>query len=258
MSWVNLSTITNWVSVVNKFPSLVSLDLSLCELSTCPDSLWDSNLTSLESLSISGNRFHKYIAPNWFWHLTSLKQLDVSSSELHGPFPYELGNMTSMVRLDLSGNNLVGMIPSNLKNLCSLEELSLFENNINGSIAEFFKHLPSCSWNKLKTLLLFSSNLTGNLPAKLEPFRNLAWLHLGGNKLTGPVPLWVGKLTNLTDLDLSSNNLDGDLHEVHLSGLVNLKSLSLSDNSIAIRVNSTWVPPFNLTELQLRVLPSGA
>jgi len=252
MSWVNLSTITNWVSVVNMLPSLVSLDLSFCDLSTSPDSLSDSNLTSLESLSISANRFHKHIAPNWFWYLTSLKQLDVSFSQLHGPFPYELGNMTSMVRLDLSGNDLVGMIPSNLKNLCSLEEVVLFENNINGSIAEFFKRLPSCSWNKLKKLFLPLSNLTGNLPAKLEPFRNLTWLDLGDNKLTGPVPPWVGQLTYLTDLDLSYNDLDGDLYEGHLSRLVNLERLSLSDNSIAIRVNSTWVPPFNLSELELR------
>ena len=151
MSWVNLSTITNWVSVVNKLPSLVSLDLSLCELSTSPDSLLHSNLTSLESLSISDNNFHKRIAP-WFWDLRSLKQLDVSYNQLHGPFPYELGNMTSLVHLDLSVNNLVGMIPSNLKNLCNLEDLSLFENNINGSITEFFNRLPSCSWNKLKRL----------------------------------------------------------------------------------------------------------
>ena len=276
MSWVNLSTIMNWVSMVNKLPSLVCLDLSSCDLSTSPDSLMHSNLTSLESLSISGNHFHKHIAPNWFWYLTSLKQLDVSFSQLHGPFPYELGNMTSMVRLDLSGNNLVGMIPSNLKNLCSLEEVVLFGNNINGSIAELFKRLPCCSWNKLKRLSLPLSNLTGNLPAKLEPFRNLTWLDLGDNKLTGHVPLWVGQLTYLTDLDLSSNNLtgpvplsigqlknlieldlssnnlDGDLHEGHLSRLVNLERLSLYDNSIAIKVNSTWVPPFNLSELELR------
>jgi len=121
----------------------------------------------------------------------------------------ELGNLTSLVQLDLSGNNLVGMIPLNLKNLCNLEDLSLFENNINGSITEFFNRLPSCSWNKLKRLFLPFSNLTGTLPAKLEPFRNLAWLDLGYNKLTGPVPMWVGQLTNLAELDLSGNKLTG-------------------------------------------------
>lgn len=252
MSWVNLSTITNWVSVMNMLPSLVSLDLSFCDLSTSPDSLWHSNLTSLEYLSISANNFHKLIAPNWFWDLTSLKYLDASACQFDGPFPDEIGNMTSTVHLDLSENNLVGMIPPNLKNLCNLQELFLFQNNINGSITEFINRLPSCSWNKFKTLFLPESNLTGSLPAKLEPFRNLAWLELSDNKLTGPVPLWVGKLTNLAELDLSTNNLDGTLHEGHLSGLVNLERLSLSDNSIAIRLNSTWVPPFSLTEVELR------
>jgi hypothetical protein len=65
MSWVNLSTITNWVFVVNKLPSLESPDLSFCELSASPDSLLHSNPTPLESLSISDNNFHKRIAPNW-------------------------------------------------------------------------------------------------------------------------------------------------------------------------------------------------
>jgi len=130
--------------------------------------------------------------------------------------------MTSLVHLDLSVNNLVGMIPSNLKNLCNLEDLNLSGNNINGSITEFFNRLPSCSWNKLKTLFLPNSNLTGSLPAKLEPFRNLTRLYLSSNMLTGPVPLWVGQLTNLAELELSSNNLDGAFHEGHLSGLVNL------------------------------------
>uniref|UniRef100_A0A0E0FP86 non-specific serine/threonine protein kinase n=1 Tax=Oryza nivara TaxID=4536 RepID=A0A0E0FP86_ORYNI len=128
--------------------------------------------------------------------------------------------MTSIVVIDLSGNNLVEMIPSNLKNLCNLEELLLHAININGSIAEFFERLPDCSRSKLRTLSLPMSNLTGSLPAKLEPFSNLTWLDLSGNKLTGP--------------------------------LISLERLSLTDNSIAIVVNSTWVPPFSLTYVQLR------
>lgn len=113
------------------------------------------------------------------------------------------------------------MIPSNLKNLCNLEELLLHAININGSIAEFFERLPDCSRSKLRTLSLPMSNLTGSLPAKLEPFSNLTWLDLSGNKLTGPVPLWIGELTKLTNLDLSSNNLDGIMNEDHFSRLVN-------------------------------------
>jgi Leucine-rich repeat (LRR) protein len=246
MSWVNLSTITNWVSVVSKLPSLVSLDLSFCELRTCPDSLLHSNLTSLETLKISDNNFNKHIAPNWFGGLTSLKSLDASGGKFYGQFPYEIGNMTAMVSLDLSSNNITGMIPSNLKNLCNYEELYLMENNINGSIIEFFHGLPSCSWNKLKRLFLPLSNLTGSLPSNLEPLSNLTWHVLSDNKLEGPVPLWIGELTNLDYLDMSSNNLNGVMHEGHLSGLKRLKRLSMSDNSLAILVNSSWVSPFNL------------
>ncbi|KAL6614976.1 hypothetical protein ACP70R_037246 [Stipagrostis hirtigluma subsp. patula] len=311
MSFVNLSTITNWVSIVNKLHSLISLDLSFCELGTSPDSLLHSNLTSLETLDIGGNQFYKHVAPNWFWGLTSLKHLDASASGFEGPFPYEIGNMTSIVHLDLSMNNLAGMIPSNLDNLCNLEELHLFANNINGSITEFFKRLPNCSWNKLKTLFVPESNLTGSLPPNLEPLSNLAWLDLSDNKLTGPELLQASSSGLVTHVEVErvagawarvdplehsmcgdgppashlsagipakggarasigllsrcagdhgfdaesrvlSNNLNGTIHEGHLASLANLDELSLAENSIAIAVNLTWVPPFNLKNVELR------
>ncbi|EAY74841.1 hypothetical protein OsI_02733 [Oryza sativa Indica Group] len=180
MSFVNLSTVVHWVPTVNMIRSLEFLCFSFCELQTSPDSLLHSNLTSLETLDISCNRFNKYVSSNWFWNVTSLKHLDVSSCQHHGRFPDQLGRMTSIVVLDLSENNLVGMIPSNLNNLCNLEELLLCEININGSIAEFFERLPDCSRSKLQILLLRMSNLTRSLPAKLEPFSNLTWLDLLG------------------------------------------------------------------------------
>lgn len=164
--------------------------------------------------------------------------------------------MTSIVELDLSNNALVGMVPSNMKNLCNLEEL-LDGNNINGSIKEFFQRLPRCSWNKLRALYLPFSNLTGNLPTELEPLSNLTRLYLGFNQLTGPMPLWIGELTKLTTLDISSNNLDGVIHEGHLSRLDMLQELSLSDNSIAITVSPTWIPPFSLRTIELRSCQLG-
>uniref|UniRef100_A0A453MVR7 Uncharacterized protein n=1 Tax=Aegilops tauschii subsp. strangulata TaxID=200361 RepID=A0A453MVR7_AEGTS len=259
MTFVNLSTIVHWLPVVNMLPTLKVLHLSDCQLRNSPDSLPVSNLTSLETLDFSGNHLHKRSAPNWFWDLTGLKNLHMSSSGFYGPFPDEIGNMTSIVELHLSYNNLVGMIPSNLQNLCNLERLDFSMNNINGSIAELFHRLPSCSQNKLKELSLSVSNLTGSLPTTLvEPLRNLSWLDLYGNKLTGHVPVWIGELTQLTVLDLSSNNLDGVMHEGHLSRLAMLEELTLSDNSIAITVSPTWVPPFSLGIIELRSCQLGA
>ena len=252
LSGTNLSTIVQWLPVVSMLPSLKVLRLSDCNLRTDSSSHQISNLTSLETLDLSYNFFNTSITPNWFWGLTSLKYLDISWNGLYGQFPDEIGNMTSIVRLDLQMNNLVGMISSNLQNLCSLEKFYARGNNISGSITEFFLRLPSCSWNKLTYMSLPSNNLTGSLPTKLKPLSNLTGIILGSNKLTGPVPLWIGELTKLTELDLSNNNLEGFINEGHLSGLESLEKLWLSNNSIALVLNSTWVPPSNLTDIGLR------
>uniref|UniRef100_A0ACD5Z935 Uncharacterized protein n=1 Tax=Avena sativa TaxID=4498 RepID=A0ACD5Z935_AVESA len=253
MTGINLSTIVHWLPVVNMLPTLKVLRLSACQLRSSPDSLLLSNLTSLETLDLRGNDFHKRSTPNWFWDLTGLKHLDISFTGFYGPFPDEIGNMTSIVELELSGNNFVGMIPSSMKNLCNLEKLGYYRNNINGSIREFFRRLPSCSVNKLQLLYLPHCNLTGSLPTTLiEPLSNLTWLDLSDNKLTGHVPLWIGELTKLRTLYLNSNSLDGVMHEGHFSGLDMLKDLVLSDNFITITASSTWVPPFSLTMLHLR------
>ncbi|XP_037455346.1 receptor-like protein EIX1 [Triticum dicoccoides] len=258
MDHVNLRTIVNWLPLVNMLPTLKVLTLSSCQLRTNPDSLQLSNLTSLQTLDLSDNHFHKRSTPNWFWDLTSLMHLDISFNGFYGPFPEKIGNMTSILELDLSYNNLVGMIPSNMKSLCNLETLAASGNNMNGSITELFHRLPRCSWNKLQDLFVLESNLTGSLPSRpVQRLSNLSQLYLAENSLTGHVPLWIGKLRKLTSLVLFSNNLDGVIHEGHLSRLEMLEELVLSDNSIAIAVSPTWVPPFSLTTVNLRSCQLG-
>uniref|UniRef100_A0ACD5Z6E4 Uncharacterized protein n=1 Tax=Avena sativa TaxID=4498 RepID=A0ACD5Z6E4_AVESA len=252
MSVVNLSATVHWLQGVNMLPNLKVLRLSQCQLRSSPDSLQLSNLTSLETLDLSGNGFIKGSMPNWFWELTSLKYLYIADNGFYGPFPDKIGNITSMVELDLSNINFVGMIPSNMKNLCNLESLYFHSNNINGSITELFHRLPSCSWNKLQYLVLSDSNLTGSLPTTLvQPLSNLSVLDLTDNNLTGHVPLWIGKLAKLKELDLSFDNLDGVIDEGYLSSLDMLEILELSYNSIAITFSPTWVPPFSLTIIHL-------
>lgn len=67
MSYVNLSAIVHWFPVVNMLQTLKVLNLPDCQLRSSPDSLQLSNLTSLETVDLRGNEFHKRITPNWFW-----------------------------------------------------------------------------------------------------------------------------------------------------------------------------------------------
>uniref|UniRef100_A0A0E0JKU6 Uncharacterized protein n=1 Tax=Oryza punctata TaxID=4537 RepID=A0A0E0JKU6_ORYPU len=169
------------------------------------------------------NAFNSSILHNWFWHLTNLKELHLSYSHWYGPIPDELGNMFTLEVIDLSDNFLFGNIPTTLENLCNLQALYLHGTNINEDIAELMGKLPKCSWNKLRELDLYYTNLTGSLP------------------------IWIGNLTGLSYLDLSWNSFSGVLTEQHFENLGNLKYLWLSDTgSLKLDIDEDWVPPYRL------------
>ncbi|VAH11731.1 unnamed protein product [Triticum turgidum subsp. durum] len=246
--------------------------LSSCGLnkSNTPTSLQHHNLTVLEELDLSYNPLNSSAAPNWFWNVTSLKSLHLDGCELTGVFPEELGNLTLLETFSIEGNNIKGMIPGTLKNMCNLRSLDFSNNNISGDITEVIDRLPNCSWNNLQELSLVGANLIGTalpfvstltslnmldvrnnnlsspLPVEIGALKSLTYLDLGNSNLSGSVPVEIGALTNLTDLYLGYNNLNGVISEDHFVGLMNLKSLDLSDNNLELNIDSHWVPPFNL------------
>ncbi|TVU34443.1 hypothetical protein EJB05_16275, partial [Eragrostis curvula] len=221
LSFMNLSTTTDWANVVNKLPSLVTLNLCNCGLRNAIPSPVHVNLTSLEHLDLSGNEFifSSVGAKNLLWNLPSLLSLGMVSSGLQGSIPEQLGNMTSIMRLYLYGNYLSGTLPSTFRNLHNLEELWLYENNISGPVSIFLNRL---SGNSLNLLKLSENNLTGSLSDQL------------------------GRLKKLTVLDLRSNSINGTITESHFGALANLNELYLSDNSLSIEFQHNWVPPFKL------------
>ena len=141
-----------------------------------------------------------------------LEEIKNCSSE--GPLP-ELGY------LDLSWNQLVGRLPERLSQLEKLTYLDL-------------------SYNKLQ----------GPIPASFGTFKNLNEMRLQWNELNGSLPVSFGQLSELVVLEVYGNRLTGILSEEHFSKLSKLKTLLMDGYSgLVLNVSSTWVPPFQITDL---------
>ncbi|CAM0948526.1 unnamed protein product [Alopecurus aequalis] len=258
MSGVNLTSVTDWAHVVNMLPNLRALHLQSCQLTRSTPPLVHSNLTLLEDLDLSDNIFYGPLAPNWFWDIKSLRTLKLEYSQLYGPIPDELGNMTALRVLDLQDNeNVTGMFPRTLKNLCNLEELVFTSVNLGGDITEQMERLPRCSWEKLRSLGLTATNMTGNLPVWLGSLTSLQMLGVSDNQISGHVPLGLGALSNLSVLYLGNSNLSGVITQDHLANLVSLKIMDLSFSSLEIVLDSAWTPPFRLLIVKLTACQVG-
>ncbi|XBJ21321.1 hypothetical protein VPH35_011995 [Triticum aestivum] len=249
MGSIDLTRVLDWVHAVSALLNLVALILDACWLedNNAPSSLVGHNFTLLEELDLSYNHFKGSAASYWFWDVTSLKSLNLEHGELSGPLPNELGNLTLLETFNIGNNNIRGMIPATTQAMCNLRSLNLNFNIISADITKVIDRIPNCSWNKLQELSLDYADITGATLQFVSNLPSLTMLDISDNQLSGPVPVEIGVLTNLTDLYLGSwNNLSGVISEDHFVGLMNLKSLDLSDNNLELNIDSHWVPPFNL------------
>ena len=195
--------------------------------------------------------FNRPAALNWYWDVPSPKFLYIDKCELSGPFPDELGNLTVLEGLDMGWNKIEGMIPATLKNLCSLQSVYLAGNIIGGDVTDLIERLPNCSWNSLQELNLFEANITGTTLKSVLNLTALSILYLQENHLSGYVPVEIGTLKYLTYLHFGGNSLSGVISETHFSGLTNLKSIDFSHNYLQVKVDSDWIPPFDLDRAYL-------
>ncbi|KAK2404476.1 receptor protein EIX2 [Trifolium repens] len=85
----------------------------------------------------------------------------------------------------------------------------------------------------------------------LSTLSSLRQLDLSNNKFNGEIPTTIGSLTELSNLLLGENFFDGILTESHFANLSKLEYLSLSANSLTMKVSDDWVPPFQLQGLNL-------
>ncbi|KAL6297569.1 hypothetical protein ACE6H2_005711 [Prunus campanulata] len=220
MSCANLSKASDWLRVTNTLPSLVeSFHMSACGLYHIPAGI--ANMTNLKFLDLQGNYISSTI-PKWLYRLSHLQSLILSYNLFHGEISSSLGNLTSIVNLDMRRNNL------------------------NGSVSEIFE-----SPVQIESLSLSENNLSGQLTDKLGNFEKLRKLNLAYNSISGPLPPSFGNLSCLEVLRIDDNNLSGVISQLHFTNLTRLVEFFASGNSLTLETTPHWLPPFQLSILDL-------
>ncbi|KAM0938891.1 putative non-specific serine/threonine protein kinase [Dioscorea sansibarensis] len=280
MNSVNFANIGDWLVSISMIPCLSVLKLPHCKLKEIPLSFSFRNFTSLTYLDLSNNEFYSLL-PNWLFNLSSLQYLNLQFNQFQGSLPDDFANMTSLEVVQLGNNAFVGPIPRTIGFLCKMRTLDLSLNNIMGDTASLAEISAGCAAGSLEVLNLRNNNLTGNLSDWLVNFKRLDTLDLGHNSLNGLIPASIGKLSalrflmltangfngtlpetigqlsELILLDLSFNSLNGVVSDVHFGTLLKLEQLSLASTSLAVRISSSWTPPFQLKLISLSLCKLG-
>ncbi|KAL4619620.1 hypothetical protein ACB092_06G093000, partial [Castanea dentata] len=161
------------------------------------------NSPYLEEIDLTRNYLNGTIPPKWA--PTRLVNISLIGNRLTGSIPKELGNISTLKSLTLEFNMLSGSLPKELGNLINIERLRI--SGLRGPEANF---PPLHNMTKMKTLILRSCNITGQLSEYLGKMNVLKILDLSFNKLTGGIPSsYVGLLTKMDFMYLTGNLLSG-------------------------------------------------
>ncbi|GLT60084.1 hypothetical protein SLA2020_328680 [Shorea laevis] len=251
---ITLASMSLEGQVFGDIPSLTelqTLDLSYNKglTGSLPPSI--GNLKKLTNLNLIGCGFTGTI-PDTIGNLQQLTMLSLNSNRFRGRIPPSIGNLSKLYWLDLADNQLEGSIPVSdgttpgLDKLVHTNHFHLGQNKLSGEIpAQIFS-----SNMALVHVLFDSNNLSGPIPSTLGLVQSLQVIRFDNNSLSGSVPSNLNNLTSLQDLYLSNNNLSGSLPS--LTGISNLNTLDLSNNSFHTSMIPTWVSSLSsLTTLRM-------
>ncbi|KAK6275547.1 hypothetical protein POUND7_005256 [Theobroma cacao] len=256
MAGIHLGEARNLFQVLNMLPSLQSLHLSHCGIHNFHFSRLPINSTfhgSLQRLDLGGNDLGGPV-PIALQNMTLLRILDLSYNRFNSSIPNWFGNFKNLIHLNLAGNDFSSTkkgLALILGNMCYLKSLDLSFSQFQDDLIRIYENVTGCVGHDLETLNLDYSMISGHIPERLEMLKNLKHLHLYGNQLNGTIPESLGQLSNLETIDLSHNSLEGAISEVHFATLSKLKVLSISSNSLTIKIKSNWVPPFQLECIEM-------
>ncbi|KAI6687149.1 hypothetical protein NL676_023977 [Syzygium grande] len=199
------------------------------------------NLSQLIQLQITSNNFTGEL-PQTFVRLTTLQDLRLGDNQFTGRIPDFIHNLTNLSKLFIQASGLQGPIPSGIALLEKLSDQRI--SDLNGTESQ----IPRLNRSNIKTLILRSCNLIGELPDYLaemtnlnildlsfnklsgtisSSFGNVNYLYLTGNQLTGAIPGWI--LDSGDNVDLSYNSFTAGGSECQNKS-VNLFAGSAVDN----------------------------
>ncbi|CAN0921942.1 Receptor protein-tyrosine kinase CEPR1 [Linum grandiflorum] len=203
-----------------------------------------NNCSFLEELDM-GALFLNGKLPD-FSPLRNLKVLNMSYNFFTGQFPLSVTNLTNLELLDFNENTHLDtwQLPESFPRLTKLKTMILTTCNVRGQIPAWLGNMTS-----LVDLELDGNFLTGRIPSELGLLKNLKSLELYYNyELSGKIPEELGNLTELRDLDISVNKLTGNIPE-SICRLPKLQVLQLYNNSLTGEI------PISLAESpSLRIL----
>ncbi|XP_048127721.1 receptor like protein 22-like [Rhodamnia argentea] len=226
------------------FPTLYTLKLASCQLSSVPEFL--QNLPLLSYLDLSDNRIQGEI-PKWIWESEYISYVNLSFNffeKLGEPLPNLSPDLTvidlhrnklqgqtlplppTSIYLDFSSNNFSSVLENDIgKHLASTIFLSLSNNHFHGPLPESI-----CKAQSLEVLDLSNNSLMGTIPQFLM-LENLKVLNLRNNNLTGGIPHTLPAACLLRTLDVNANLLTGKL-PISLAKCSMLEVLDIGNNWI--------------------------
>nr|GLL35392.1 receptor-like protein 12 isoform X1 [Ipomoea trifida] len=219
---------------------------------------WISHLSSLEYLNMDYIDLHS--VSDWLQSITKLSLLrTLSLSFCHVPSPpshLHINSSSFLQHLSLQRGNIATFPLLNLwlNQSYFLQYLDLSHNSVVGGDKDikFLRNLDN-----LKTLDLSYNSFSFNFSQLILGSEKLIEiLKLNDNKIVGSLGD-TREFNSLKFLDVSSNSLNGTISEISFSNCSKLDVLILSDNFLRLNFGSHWIPPFQLTGLDLRSCELG-
>ncbi|XP_020086855.1 receptor-like protein 12 [Ananas comosus] len=201
----------------------------------------------LRELSLSGCSLAGPLNPSLL-RLRWLSKLRLDQNNLSSPLPeFFFTNFSSLGVLRLSSCGLKGVFPDRILQLRNLTVLDVSANPLlSGWLPDFPKD------SVLESLVLSSTNFSGNLPDSIGNLKSLTRLELSECGFSGSIPASVANLTQLVHLDLSFNNFSGRIPSFGQWPMISEINLAHNSLSGSIPPSDDYAGLRKLTKIDLR------